>query len=579
MPKTVERWQGIFWLASLPLLFEILRDPHAPWWSVLPAFIFLFLMFSLSTLALYRSFLRSYRTFAWFRQHIIEVTLFLTGPPLMMQSFSWVGILLFLGAIVFGQTIYHDKDFRRLWAALLNRPSLLLVASFGTLIFVGAFLLMLPISSTKEPHDFLTALFTATSATCVTGLAIKDTGADFTFFGQCVILVLIQIGGLGIITFSSFILWFMGQRLGIRSRSALSAILDEQETSRTLGLLRFLVAATLIVESFGALLLFIAWYKPTLQPWDVAYRAIFHAISAFCNAGFALHSQSLVPYQKDVLVNLTVIGLILIGGTGFPVLASLLDPERLRQFRKRIKQQGFSWATRLFVRTLPLNTKIVLVFQFVFVFGIAIVFFFLEYGHSLGSLGFFQKIQAALFQSVTLRTAGFNTVDFSLLTPATLLIMMFTMFVGGASGGTAGGIKLNTIAILGLMLRNLLKGREQIEIFGRTLVRDNLARATGIITIFVMIFFFFSFLLLATQRQIPFSYILFEVTSAIGTVGLTTASKTGVSTTSLLDGFGQLCIIVLMFLGRLGPLTVAFAITSSPTVGRYQYPQERIYVG
>ncbi len=578
MQKTVERWQGILWLCSLPSLFETMRSPNPPWWLVGLSLSLVFVSYALAVIVLLRLFERNYQTFAWFRRHTIEIALFLLGPPLLLQSFAFIGLLLCFGAIVFGESIYHDKYFRRLWDGLLQRPALLLVLSFACLILLGTFLLMLPPASPNKPHTFLTALFTATSATCVTGLAVKDTGADFTFFGQCVILVMIQIGGLGIITFSSFLLWFMGQRLGLRSRNAISAILDEQQSNKLLGLLRFIVFSTVIIEGIGALLLFVAWYKPTVDPWQTAYQAIFHAISAFCNAGFALHSQSLVPYQKDVLVNFTVMGLILLGGMGFPVLASLFEKERLQQLGRRAKQQGYRWALRLFVRTLPLNTKIVFLLQAFFVVSVAALFFAFEYRHSLGSLGFFYKIQAALFQSVTLRTAGFNTVDFSLLTPATLLLMMFAMFVGGASGGTAGGIKLNTIAILALMLRSILRGREDVEIFGRTLTRDNLARATGMITVFTVIFFVFSFLLLATQTM-PFSFVLFEVTSAIGTVGLTTANKAGVATTSLLDSFGQTCIILLMFLGRLGPLTVAFAISSTPTAGRYQYPEERIYVG
>ncbi len=578
MPNTVERWQGILWLISLPPLYETMRNPHPSWTLVTTSLFLVLLSYAFATVVLLRSFERSYQTFAWFQRHSIELALLLIAPPLLLQSFAFIGLFVCLGAIVFGQSIYHDKSSRRLWDTLLQRPALLLVLSFASLICLGTLLLMLPLSSPQAPHSFLTALFTATSATCVTGLTLKDTGTDFTFFGQCVILVMIQIGGLGIITFSSFMLWFMGQRLGLRSRSALSAILDEQQSNKILGLLRFIVLSTLIIESIGAILLFVAWYKPTLDPWKVTYQAVFHAISAFCNAGFALHSQSLVPYQKDALVNFTIMGLILFGGMGFPVLASLFETERLQQIRKRAKQQGYRWAARLFLRTLPLNTKIVFLLQFFFVFGIALLFFAFEYRHSLGSLGFFHKIQAALFQSVTLRTAGFNTVDFSLLTPATLLLMMFAMFVGGASGGTAGGIKLNTIAILGLMLRSILRGREEVEIFGRTLTRDNLARATGMITVFTVIFFVFSFLLLATQK-LPFSFVLFEVTSAIGTVGLTTANKAGAATTSLLDSFGQICIILLMFLGRLGPLTVAFAISSTPIAARYQYPEERIYVG
>ena len=579
IPKNLERSFLVLWLVSFPLLFLLRRSTSPPLWLQTLALSLVLLNTALAAVVLFRSFLRSYKTFSWFGRHFFEVSLLVLMPPLILRDFRWLGLMLLFQGIMLLQVLSREEHFRPIWDGLLNRPALLLVMSFGGLIAVGTMLLMLPEASTKTPHTFLEALFTATSATCVTGLVVKDTGLDFSFFGQLVILVLIQIGGLGIITFSSFVMWSMGQRLGIRSRDAISAILDEQGSSRAISLLRFIVLATVLLETVGALLLFVAWYSPQKDAWSVMYSAIFHSISAFCNAGFALDGNSLIPFQKDILVNFTIMALILLGGMGFPVLASFFDPERFRHFRRNLKQHSFLWASRLFLRALPLNTKIVLIVQTILVFGIAAIFLVLEYGHSLAKMGFFYKLQGALFQSVTLRTAGFNTVDFSLLTPATLFLMMFAMFLGGASGGTAGGIKINTIAILGLMLRSILRGEERVMIFGRSLTRGNIARATSIITIFSLIFFFFSFLLLATQDKISFPFALFEVTSAMGTVGLTTANKAGIATTALLDSFGRLCVIVLMFFGRLGPLTVAFAVTAIPAAGRYSYPEERIYVG
>jgi len=517
----------------------------------------------------------------WMASRSLEIGLLVLTPPLLVYHNGWLALLGLRQLLIVVRIFLRWDLGQRFLMLMLQHPAKLMVFSFGGLILLGALILTLPAATTDGVGlHTIDAFFTSTSATCVTGLIVADTPKDFTLFGQLTILTLIQIGGLGIMTISSFIMWSLGRRIGLRGQQALGAILDEPTPAHVLRLLRFIILVTIAIEGFGALLLFIRWYTPSKPMLPVLYQSIFHAISAFCNAGFALWSNSLMNFQHDVLVNFTIIALILLGGMGFPVLGSILSKDSWKRFKTDTKRHSFLLSCRIFIRKLPLNTKIVLITQFVLVTSAFALFFWLESGNSLQALSTGKKALSSFFQAVTLRTAGFNSMDFSLLTSATLFMMIFYMFIGGASGGTAGGIKLNTLAVVFLYIRSMLRGRQGVEVFHRAVPRQTVLRATAIITIFVSIFLVAFFMLLVTQStKIPFVHLMFESVSALGTVGLSVSTPDGISTTSKLNDTGKLLIILLMFVGRLGPLTLAFAIGRPNTDGQYQYPRERIYVG
>tara|TARA_B100000609_G_scaffold199563_1_gene204187 strand:+ start:4179 stop:5735 length:1557 start_codon:yes stop_codon:yes gene_type:complete len=516
----------------------------------------------------------------WLKVHIIEISIGLIGPPLLLQGKAWFGLLAIRQMIVVGRLMLRWQHGKSALERILMRPARLMVSSFGGIILLGTALLMMP-AATKNIHQlpFIDALFTATSATCVTGLAIMNTPEDFTLFGQLIILGLIQVGGLGIMTLSSFIIWLMGRRLGILGQHALGEILDEPTPGTVLRLLRFIVIATFLTELVGALILYFYWIDPQYHIKTPFYHAIFHSISAFCNAGFALWGNSLVPFQTELGINVTIMALIVLGGIGFPVLASISSRQRYRRFLEVKQRHSFLWSARMYLQSLPLNTKIVLIAYFLLLVSAFFLFLGLEWQHSLKHLSPIDKCLAALFQAVTLRTAGFNTVDYSLLTPATMLMMIFFMIIGGASGGTAGGLKVNTLAILYLSLSSTLRGRKEVEVFERTLPQETILKATAIISVFTVLIFLFLFALALTHPGVPFLHLFFEVSSAIGTVGLTVATPDGIGTTSKLNFFGKLAITFAMFLGRLGPLTLAFAVGERITKAQYKYPQERVYVG
>ncbi len=574
-----ERWTLLLNMLALPLLFLL----GLTW---LPASIAAFPVISLFAVGVLLSIILDWQELKatanlsqWLKWRAFEWIVLLVSPPLILEDSHWVALLAIRQFFIVSRLFLRWQFGKNFFEHLLQKPAKLLVMSFILVIMTGTFTLMLPGATTAIGQlPFLDALFTSTSATCVTGLIVKDTPNDFTLFGQIVILILIQIGGLGLMTISSFIIWMTGKRLGLRSQSALSDILDEPTPTKVLNLLRVIVISSLSIEAIGALILYLHWSDPAQHVKKPLFYASFHAISAFCNAGFALWSDSLVRFQSDAVVNLTVVSLILLGGLGFPILANLIDLKRLKEFIRHVKQTSFLWAGRLYIKTLPLNSKIVFLTQGILLSISFLLFFGLEYHHTLAHLAWPDKMLASLFQAVTLRTAGFNTVDFTNLTPASVLSMMFFMFIGGAAGGTAGGIKINTLAVLYLSISSYLKGRKDVEAFGRTIPQETIFKATAVISVFVGLFFIIFIALLFTNPTIPFQNLMFELSSAFGTVGLSVPTLS-TSTTSQLNIWGRLLIILVMFIGRLGPLTIAFAIGKKNDEAQYHYPRERIYVG
>lgn len=432
-------------------------------------------------------------------------------------------------------------------------PARLMASSFLLLIAVGTLMLTFP-AATRDGlgASLLDALFTATSATCVTGLAVQDTGTYFTPFGQLTILLLIQTGGLGIMTLSGAAALLLGRRLGLRSRSLLSDALEMPDATALQSLVGYIVKMTLLIEGCGALLLFVRFYA--LMPVEeAAYNAIFHAISAFCNAGFSTWSDSLTRFRGDLLVNLVVSLLIIAGGLGFTVIAEL---QRGRQRRPR--------------RSLQLRVVMLMTLGLILLGAVAHYFF--DYNATLAGLPLDEKVLAALFSSVSARTAGFNTVDFAGLSHPAILMLLVLMYIGAAPGGTAGGIKITTVAVLTLSIRAMLTGRAEVELFDRAVPQPVVYKSVAIAAVSLLLIVALLVPLLATEAA-AFEVVLFEAVSAFGTVGLS------MGLTPHLTVAGKLLIIVLMFAGRTGPLTLALAIGERPPGARYTLPSETIMVG
>jgi trk system potassium uptake protein TrkH len=453
--------------------------------------------------------------------------------------------------------------------SLLERalhPTQVLVLSFGGAILVGALLLMTPFAATGTPLNFVDALFTATSATCVTGLVVVDTGTYLSPFGQGVVLALIQLGGLGIMTYSSVFLLVLGRRISFRGQALLEETLGRKERTTVHRLVRDVFAFTLGIEAIGAAILTVAFSgsRPVLE---ALYHAIFHSVSAFCNAGFSLYSSSLMDYRGSWTVNLTVMGLIILGGLGFTVLEDLQDA-------------WADWRGGRVVR-LRLHSKIVLTWTGALIaVGAAGVWVF-ERQNALAGLPWGESLLACLFQSVTPRTAGFNTLDYATLTNTTLFFTILLMFIGASPGSCGGGIKTSTFALVGALARDRLLGRKRVSLFHRTLPEETVARAVSILVASFAFVTVVVFLLLASEiGPVPhrtgggsFIEYFFETVSAFGTVGL----STGVTPT--LSPFGRVLLTAVMFAGRLGPLTLAMAVGMKAERGRFQYAEENAMVG
>ena len=451
---------------------------------------------------------------------------------------------------------------RRLVGRLWRHPAPLLVGSFAGAILVGAALLALPIASaTGQTIGAVDALFTATSAVCVTGLVVKDTGTEFTLLGQLVILALIQLGGLGIMTLSVSMMLMLGRALSTSPEFAMRDVLDQESGRETLVLVRFITLSTLAIEAAGALSLFFCFGGREGYTLHSAYLAVFHSVSAFCNAGFSLYSRNLEGYSGHLGVNLTVTALIILGGLGFPVLRDLLIVGR----RQRL---GEGRSPRL--RT---QTKVVLTTSAVLIVGGALLFYLLELPSTLKPLGPGERILASYFQSVTARTAGFNTVDLSAATVPALVVLMCLMFVGASPGSTGGGIKTTTAAILFQAVRSTFRRRPEIELFGRTVPRSTIRRAIALTTLSMLLLTVTTILIATTDADKPFERLLFEQVSAFGTVGL----SAGI--TAALSVPGKLLIVLLMFAGRVGPLTLMFSLLGEGRPAHYKYPDTHIMVG
>jgi trk system potassium uptake protein TrkH len=445
-------------------------------------------------------------------------------------------------------------------AALPIRPAQAVVLSFGIVILFGTFLLSLPRAVYGKQLSFIDALFTATSAVCVTGLNVVSLGDTFTYFGQGVILVLIQLGGLGLMTITAFFALVISRDLGIREHLLLRDILNYEILGNITRLLKYILGLTFICEGIGAVLFFLKWRS--LFPESIAqaiYYSVFHAISAFCNAGFCLFENSFASFQGDIGTLGITAALIIIGGLGFAVVMNVLN---LRIFTRK---------KRLFALTL--QSKLVLIISGSLLILGTVVLLGLESENALKDFSFRKRLLTAFFHSVTARTAGFSTIDIGELSQGAILFLILLMFIGASPGSTGGGVKTSTIGLVLVALWNICCGRTKVELFKRNISWEIVNKAF-VIVIIALIFIFLSTILLAViEKSRPFMELLFEVFSAFGTVGL----SCGV--TPLLSPVGKAILVVTMFAGRIGPLTLALAIGQRVVKEHYQYPQAAIMIG
>jgi trk system potassium uptake protein len=458
----------------------------------------------------------------------------------------------------------------KLFERMARRPAQTVIVSFLFVIATGALLLMTGRSTVDGLGlGFVDAFFTATSAVCVTGLIVVDTAVTLTRTGQLIVLVLIQIGGLGIMLFSFFVMIALRQRLSVQDRLTVSFMLSEDDMVGLTRSVRMIVVSTFSIEFAGALVLFsrFVFLKDSIA--EAAFHSVFHAVSAFCNAGFALYSDSLESFRYDPLVILAIASLIVLGGISFGVINDLKHlgtklfgalTGRLKGTRTRIGRIG------------SMNTRVVLAFTAVLIATGFCGFYLLEHQGVMAEYDLGDQYLNTLFQSVTLRTAGFNSVSFMGLRDATLLFMIVFMFIGGASGSTAGGIKVNSLAAIGAFFISFLQQEKSARLGGHAVSSEKVGRA------FLILFFGLSTVLAGTfvlslTEEAPFLALLFEAVSAFGTVGL----STGV--TPYLSVPGKGLIIILMFIGRLGPLTILTAASTKNTQGRIEYPQGDLAIG
>ena len=437
-----------------------------------------------------------------------------------------------------------------------------IVALAGTaLILVGAFLLMLPFSTNPGVRlDFLDALFTSTSAVCVTGLIVMDTPHDFSLFGQIVILLLIQIGGLGYALMATLILLILGRRIGLRDRMMVAETLSTIDMQGPIRFVKLVALITFALEGIGALLL-TARFSTEMEWGDALYSGLFHAVSAFNNAGFSVFSTSLISYQTDLSINMIMTILVILGSIGFLVFEDVIDNMKGRRFR-------FQTHTKLVVIT----TGIVILVGTV---GIAV----LEWANpaTFQSLNFGERVMASYFHAVS-RTAGFTTLDLGSMRDATLYFLLLLMAIGGSPGSMAGGIKTITIAIVCLTIWSVLRRRSDVEVFHRRIPQDLVIRALCL-CILALTMITLMTLLLAYTEELPFLALMFEVTSAMGIVGLSLGDGGERSLSALLTNFGKVMIILSMLLGRFGPLMIGLFAVKTAVRTAYKYPESRVVIG
>lgn len=500
------------------------------------------------------------RIYIWLQQFGAEdASVYTQAARLYTLVFVVVAVLSGLSAAMPGRIA-------RMLLRLIQRPALLLAGSFASIITVMTLLLALP-PAVEDVSDisFVDALFTITSAVCVTGLTVNDPGTTYTAFGEIVILLSIQLGGMGIMTIAALSLMF-ARDTALSTQLRYAQMMDVRTLSDLRTTVGSIVVGTLAIEAVGALVL---WWmfegEPAIGDASAAWMGVFHAVSAFCNAGFSLVEGELTKLDTRVAMQVVIMFLVVSGGIGFPVLRELFV-------------RGLDWAGHLLDRrrtprppALSLATRIVLSVSGILVLGGALLFALLEWSNAFGHLGSGHRVLAALFMSVNLRTAGFYAVDIGTLTTTSLAVACVLMFIGGSPGSTAGGIKTTTLATIVATMRGELSGREP-NLGRRALSAEVVRRAVAVTALSVAIVLGGLLALTLTESH-PFESILFEVVSAFGTVGLSRGITPELTTP------GKLLVSAMMFVGRVGPLTIALAVGSSAVALRYRLARESLPIG
>jgi len=436
-----------------------------------------------------------------------------------------------------------------------NLP-LAIILSFFSVILVGTILLLLPISTVNGHISIPDAMFTATSAVTVTGLIVVDTATYFTTFGKTVIMILFQIGGLGFMSFSTLIILLIGKSLSISDKIILENDFTSGEYRNIKDLIKKIFLITFSFEIIGALLMYIDFKSKNIQ--NPVFNSVFHSISAFCNAGFSTFSKSFIDFKSDVFLNLILMFLIIFGGIGFIVLTDI------SQLLKR-KKKGFS--------KLKLHSKLVIITSIILILSGFVLILFQELFNSSNTLSLGDKILTALFQSVTARTAGFNTIDLNIFSYGSVFLLLILMFIGASPGSTGGGVKTTTAGMVLFYFRSRLRGKNRVDVFYRNIPADTIEKAFMVIILSFLLVSFSFLLILFFEKGANFEKVLFEVVSAFGTVGLS------LGITSKLSIASKFVIMFTMFIGRIGPLTLLFAMSSRELKAIYNYPKENIMIG
>lgn len=435
----------------------------------------------------------------------------------------------------------------------LNPPAILAIG-FGSLIFIGSILLNLPIASQSgESIGYINALFTSASAVCVTGLVVVNTAAYWSLFGKVVIILLIQMGGLGFMTMATTVALILGKRIRLKDRLVIKEQLNQETMAGLVRLTKYVIYVTLSIEAVGALLLSTR-FIPIYGWGEGIWFSIFHSISAFCNAGFDIIGNSLVPFANDIIINFTINSLIILGGLGFAVYIDIIRRRKLNKISVHAKLVLFMTGILLVLGT--------------------VLFFIIEYTnvHTIGNYTLDGKILASLFQSVVARTAGFNSVDIGNIRDTSAFLLIILMFIGGSPGSTAGGIKTTTFGVIAITAISTIRGETDVAIFKKRIGEEVIKKSIAIVFISLTLIVMVSFILTITEENI-FLDLLFETTSAFATVGL----SRGI--TPSLSNVGKSIIALTMYIGRVGPLTMAFALSKRVGEKKFRYAEGNIIVG
>jgi len=504
--------------------------------------------------------------------YMLNVLLTISGEPLISNKllFSLPSSLYISVLIVFIREFSALNI--KIRSALVN-PAQLFVVSFLFLVLAGSFLLMLPNASTST-ISYTDALFTAASAVCVTGLTVVDTGTFFTEFGQTIILILIQLGGLGIMTFASYFSFFFRGSSSYEQQLMLGEMTNVERLSEVFSVLKKIIFITLFIELAGALLIYLQLdYTHFSSVNDSLFFSIFHSVSAFCNAGFSTLGNGLYEpaYRFNYPFQLIIAGLIILGGIGFPIVLNLLRYLRVLLVRFIVlvfrRRKNVSYA-----RILNINTRIVLITTALLLLSGTLFFFFAEYSFLFDDRTVAGKLITAFFCSVTSRTAGFTTIDMTTLTIPSILIMLFLMWVGASPGSTGGGIKTSTLAVAVLNIVSIAKGKSRVEVFSREISALSISRAFAIMLLSILVILICVILLSFTDPNVKLIHLVFESVSAYSTVGLSMGITSGLSTA------GKLMLILTMFIGRVGMLSLLIALIKKSGSEWHQYPEENLMI-